>query len=254
MDSAGNVYVMDSGNNRVEEFNASGTLLLNMWTVTGGGYCTGIGVDSNNNVWISDEPNQKIYKFSNTGTLLCAFSSITGVGSASYYDPSGLTIDSNGNIYVSLPELGVIEEYSSCAVASSQPAPSLKSSNSQGNTGFGTNSTPTATMTPTCSPTVTPTQEIASSGPPVLYPNPWTGTSPEKLHVYLKYATRLEVKIYDLSYRKVQDAVLTQVLAGWNDITLPMEDTSGQSLPDGLYYVSVSTNWGRTINKLLILK
>jgi hypothetical protein len=118
---------------------------------------------------------------------------------------------------------------------------------------FGTGNN-TSTPTPTSSPTITPTALSVANVPPVLYPNPWTGTSPEKLHVYLKYATRLEVKIYDLSYRKVQDTLLTQVPAGWNDITLPMEDTSSQSLPDGLYYVSVSTNWGRTINKLLILK
>ncbi len=130
----------------------------------------------------------------------------------------------------------------------------VKATNQQGITGFGPNLTPTETYTVTCSPTVTPTIGIATSGPPILYPNPWNGTTPEKLHVYLRYATRLEVKIYDLSYRKVQDTVLTQVPAGWNDITLQLQDISGQTLPDGLYYVSISTNWVRTINKLLILK
>jgi hypothetical protein len=115
--------------------------------------------------------------------------------------------------------------------------------------------TPTETQTPETTPSVSPTPVgLAYGTAPILYPNPWNGTIPEKLHVYLKYATRLEVKIYDLSYRKVQDTVLNQVPAGWNDITLQLQDISGQTLPDGLYYVSISTNWVRTINKLLILK
>jgi len=67
VDSSGNVYVADTGNHRIQKFNASGEFLAKWGSEgTGDGQfdCPyGVAVDSNGNVYVADMGNDRIQKF-----------------------------------------------------------------------------------------------------------------------------------------------------------------------------------------------
>ncbi|TAK33737.1 MAG: hypothetical protein EPO21_11995 [Chloroflexota bacterium] len=116
LDSAGNVYVADSGNNRIQKFTSAGTFVSKMGTYgsTAGklNWPSGVALDSAGNVYVADSGNNRIQKFSSAG----AFLAILGFKSCPKYDiatgtmlpgvngglcrPTGIALDSAGNIYV----------------------------------------------------------------------------------------------------------------------------------------------------------
>jgi len=121
VDSAGNVYVTDSGNQRIQKFDSSGTF-LSMWgwgvdngaavfqTCTSGcqagisgngdgqfNFPIGIVVDSGN-VYVADPNNHRIQKFDSSGTFLTKWG-ISGAGDGEFSFPIGIAADS-GNVYV----------------------------------------------------------------------------------------------------------------------------------------------------------
>src|SRR4029077_8322523 len=67
VDAAGNVYVVDYGNNRVEEFNSSGTYLSQFGSLGGGnGQLNGpigVALDSSGKVYITDFNNNRVEVF-----------------------------------------------------------------------------------------------------------------------------------------------------------------------------------------------
>src|SRR6476620_6112686 len=70
-----NIYVVDSGNNRIQEFDNNGTFLT-QWGSIGSGDMqfnkpTGIAVDSNTgNVYVVDSGNNRIQKFDSSGNFI----------------------------------------------------------------------------------------------------------------------------------------------------------------------------------------
>src|SRR5919112_1846680 len=71
IDSSGNVYVVDTGNFRVQKFDSNGKFIT-MWGSRGsekGQFddMHGIDVDSSNNVYVSDSNNHRIQKFDSNG-------------------------------------------------------------------------------------------------------------------------------------------------------------------------------------------
>jgi sugar lactone lactonase YvrE len=74
VDASGNIYAIDTLNNRIEKFNSNGQYLLQWGTLgTDDGEMDGpgdIAVDSGGNVWIADRHNNRIDKFTPTGTFL----------------------------------------------------------------------------------------------------------------------------------------------------------------------------------------
>jgi hypothetical protein len=67
MDSSGNVYVADSGNDRIQKFNSEGNCITS-WGSCGTGEGefndpNGIAVDSSGNVFVADTYNHRIQKF-----------------------------------------------------------------------------------------------------------------------------------------------------------------------------------------------
>ena len=70
-DSAGNIYVVDYGNDRISKFGPTGTWKLN-WGSSGGGDGQfrrpyGVDLDVNNNVYVADSTNHRIQVFNTTG-------------------------------------------------------------------------------------------------------------------------------------------------------------------------------------------
>ena len=121
VDSAGNVYISDTDNQRIRKVDSTGTIT----TIAGTGEVGfsgdggpaveaelrnpyGVAVDSAGNVYIADAGNQRIRKVDSTGTI----TTIAGTGEVGFsgdggaaveaelYNPEGVAVDSAGNVYI----------------------------------------------------------------------------------------------------------------------------------------------------------
>jgi trimeric autotransporter adhesin len=120
VDSSGNLYVADLGNNRVRKVTPAGTIS----TVAGGGafgvgdggpatsakvpYPSGVAVDTAGNLYIADYGDSRIRKVTPAGII----STAAGTGTAGYsgdggpaisrqlFSPSGVAVDNAGNLYI----------------------------------------------------------------------------------------------------------------------------------------------------------
>ena len=123
VDAHGNVWVADSANNRLEEFNEKREFVqvVGAAGTKAGDFedPTGLSFDSHGNLWVSDSTNDRIDKFNEKGEFLftvgygvsngeakletCTASckvGKAGSGSGQLDDPYGLTTDANGNVWV----------------------------------------------------------------------------------------------------------------------------------------------------------
>jgi DNA-binding beta-propeller fold protein YncE len=102
-DSAGNVWVTDTANNRVQKFNSKGEYVSQFGSGgTGNGQFsipTGIAVDSSGNVWVSDCGNNRVQEFNSKGEYMAKFGSY-GSGDGQLYCPIGLAFNSSGRLFV----------------------------------------------------------------------------------------------------------------------------------------------------------
>ena len=103
VDGAGNVYVTDTSNNRIQKFTPDGTFMAK-WGSEGAGdgqfnSPEGIAVDGAGNVYVADESNHRIQKFTPDGTFMTKWGS-EGTGDGQFRLPTGVTVDGAGNVYV----------------------------------------------------------------------------------------------------------------------------------------------------------
>ena len=122
VDNAGNIYISDWQNNKIRKVATDGIIT----TIAGtgnyafsgdGGAATsaelkspsGIVVDASGNVYFSDRNNYRVRKIDTNGIIttiagIGGFQPFSGDGGlatdAELYQPSGLTLDSSGNIYI----------------------------------------------------------------------------------------------------------------------------------------------------------
>ncbi|MCE7979756.1 MAG: 6-bladed beta-propeller [Caldilinea sp. CFX5] len=91
----GILYVVDSGNQRVQKFTLDGSF-LGQWGSQGNGdgqfsNPQGVAVDSNKDVYVVDSGNQRLQKFNNAGSFLGRWGGLK--------DPTTI-VGSNGSVYV----------------------------------------------------------------------------------------------------------------------------------------------------------
>ena len=119
VDSAGNVYVADTGNSTMRKITPGGVvstlagLTGSQGSANGTGSAArfrnppGVAVDSAGNVYVADSNNHTIRKITAAGVvttlagLAGSYGSADGTGSgARFYYPDGVAVDSAGNVYV----------------------------------------------------------------------------------------------------------------------------------------------------------
>ena len=103
LDDSGNVYVADSGNNRIQKFDRNGNFLLK-WGTAGtenGQFNTpvDVAVDTSGNVFVVDQGNDRIQRFEPSGVYLLKWGS-EGADSGEFNAPNGITADTLGFVYV----------------------------------------------------------------------------------------------------------------------------------------------------------
>ena len=121
VDVSGNVYIADSGNNKIRKVNSAGIITTFAGTGaqgssgdSGAGTSaqlsgpTGVSVDISRNAYIADSGNNKIRKVTSTGII----TTIAGTGtvgssgdggratSAQLSNPTGVSVDISGNMYI----------------------------------------------------------------------------------------------------------------------------------------------------------
>ncbi|HTA12548.1 MAG TPA: SMP-30/gluconolactonase/LRE family protein, partial [Solirubrobacteraceae bacterium] len=111
----GELYVTDSHNNRVEEFNEAGSYLGEFGTAgTGNGQLetpTGItGSSATGGLYVVDEGNDRVEAFSAAGEYKDQFAE-KGAGNGQLKGPEGIALNSSGDVYVADSANGRIEQW-----------------------------------------------------------------------------------------------------------------------------------------------
>ena len=79
LDSSGNVYVADAGNDRIQKFNSNGAFVTTWGSsrTANGQFISpnGIAVDSSGNVYVAEFSNNRIQKFNSNGAFITKWGS-----------------------------------------------------------------------------------------------------------------------------------------------------------------------------------
>ncbi|HZG78348.1 MAG TPA: NHL repeat-containing protein, partial [Paenibacillus sp.] len=114
VDSLGNVYVADSGNHRVEKYDASGTWVKSFVALDEDGNFEpdSVAVDDSGDVYVVDSTNWRIVRFDSTGAVIGELTGLARQPFGIAYDPFGDSIYvSYGPVTSFDPGMGVIERY-----------------------------------------------------------------------------------------------------------------------------------------------
>jgi hypothetical protein len=119
LDAAGNAYITDTSNNRVEKFSPDGTFITK-WGSQGsadGQFNTprGISVEPTGNVLVADRDNKRIQRFSPAGAFISKFGTpVTRDGNFS--SPYDVFAAKNGDIFTADNNLADLEQFTSSDV------------------------------------------------------------------------------------------------------------------------------------------
>ena len=110
LDTHGNLYVADSGNNRIQKLSSKGRPLA-QWGGKGDGpgqfiNPIGVAVDVHGNIYVADTFNDRVQKLSPAGAPIAQWQ--TGA----VRHPAGIALDARGDVYVADPGNHRVEELS----------------------------------------------------------------------------------------------------------------------------------------------
>lgn len=100
---SGQIYVADTGNDRIQKFDRQGKFLM-AWGSTGAGNGQfsrpwGISVAENGDVFVADTGNARVQKFDKDGSFLLAWGT-KGEGPGQFQAPNGISVNPPGNVVV----------------------------------------------------------------------------------------------------------------------------------------------------------
>jgi tripartite motif-containing protein 71 len=132
VDAAGDVYVADTGNDRVVELSASGGVLAE-WGSQGTGdgrfrSPTGLAVDAAGNVYVVDRENNRVQLFSPNGRFLAKWGT-RGDGPGEFSQPTAVAIGCEGDAYVAdtnnnrVQRFDAVSAGAGCLAAGAWPPP-----------------------------------------------------------------------------------------------------------------------------------
>ncbi len=109
-DGEGNLYVVDSGNNRIQVFDSDGRL-IDSWGEEGDGPGEfhepwGLAIDSQGYIYVADTWNHRLQKFDPQGRYLDQWGGFADTGGGAegmaglFYGPRGIVVDGEGSLYV----------------------------------------------------------------------------------------------------------------------------------------------------------
>ncbi len=106
--NAGEIYVSDRDNNRIQKFDPDGSFVTTWGTlgIAAGQFNSphGVAVDPAGNVWVADTANLRMQQFSPGGTLLDSFANFDVPAPAptgtTGFQPFGVDVDPQGDLYV----------------------------------------------------------------------------------------------------------------------------------------------------------
>ncbi|MDF3038476.1 MAG: repeat containing protein [Thermomicrobiales bacterium] len=101
--AAGELYLADTGNHRIQVFTADGDV-ADAWGTYGSGdgefsYPFGVGVDADGNVYVGDRLNNRIQKLEGDGTFLDEWGEL-GSGDSQFNSPRGVAVSDRNKIFV----------------------------------------------------------------------------------------------------------------------------------------------------------
>ncbi|HET7445372.1 MAG TPA: 6-bladed beta-propeller [Solirubrobacterales bacterium] len=113
----GNLWVVDTANNRIEQFTASGQFVSKVGSAGfGNGQFnrpTAIAINSKGNILVTDATNKRVQVFNEKGEFVKAFGSAgTGNGQFGNAGPEGIAVDAKGFIWVCDTSGGRLEKFS----------------------------------------------------------------------------------------------------------------------------------------------
>lgn len=138
LDSTGNVYVADSGNNQIVRFeqrltinavSTNGTYLPFLANLTGLLNPSGVAVASNGNIYVADTGNNQIKLFAASGAPITNWGNILAgatdgaPGVARFNQPEGITIAPDGTVYVADTSNNVIRAIGTNWMVTTLPHP-----------------------------------------------------------------------------------------------------------------------------------
>jgi DNA-binding beta-propeller fold protein YncE len=105
IDGAGNLWIADTGNNRIVEFDEQGTFLRELGTAEGEGQLNGpegVFISDQGDIWVADRGNGRIVQFAPDGTFVRALGKPSSriLEQDQVYQPTKLVLDRRGYIYV----------------------------------------------------------------------------------------------------------------------------------------------------------
>jgi len=100
IDSAGNIFVADSNNGRIEKFSPSGVFIISIGTSGKGhgqfGEPNGLAIDSFGNIYVAEASNHRVQKLAPDGTFIAEWKG----PDSGFYGPRSLAIGPDYAVYV----------------------------------------------------------------------------------------------------------------------------------------------------------